>query len=86
MKTVWRFLKTINEGELCEIGGLNIWEFKWQEIGEKIKVKDPLYGRFYSFDVFKIQKDNTTILFAAGEFSNCVWGIYLKENSILNIL
>jgi len=72
MKTVWRFEKTVSDGEEYKINGINIWDFKWEETGEKIMIKDPIYGKFYSFD----------ILFAAGEFSNCVWGIYLKENNV----
>jgi hypothetical protein len=82
MKAVWRFVKTVNDGEVFEINGINIWDFKWEVIGKKIKAKDPLYAQFYNFDVFKIQNGNVEILFAAGEFSNSVWGIYLKENNV----
>jgi hypothetical protein len=82
MKTVWRFEKIIGDGEEYKINGINIWDFKWEETGEKINIKDPIYSKFYSFDVYKINNDNVDILFAAGEFSNCVWGIYLKENNV----
>ena len=82
MKTVWRFEKTVCDGEEYKINGINIWDVKWEETGKKIKIKDPLYGKFYSFDVYKIQNENVDVLFAAGEFSNCVWGIYLKENNV----
>ena len=78
MKSVWRFEKTVCDGEEFKIKGINIWDFKWVETGKKIKIKDPIYGKFYSLGVYKIQNDNVDILFAAGEFSNCVWGIYLK--------
>ena len=79
MKSVWRFKKTVSDGEEYKINGINIWDFKWEETGEKIKIQDPIYPKFYSFDVYKIHNGNVDILFAAGEFSNCVWGIYLKE-------
>jgi hypothetical protein len=82
MKTNWRFEKTVSDGEEFKINGINIWDFKWEETGEKIKIIDPLYSKFYSFDIYKIQNDNVDILFAAGEFSNCIWGIYLKENNV----
>ena len=81
MKTVWKFLKTVSDGELCEIEGINIWDYKWNETGKKINIKDPLYGTFYSFEVYKIQNDTVEIIFAAGEFSNNVWGIYRIENN-----
>jgi len=82
MKTDWRFEKTVSDGEVCEIDGTNIWDYKWEDTGEKIKVKDPVYSKFYRLEVYKIQNDTIDITFAAGEFSNCVWGIYLRENNV----
>lgn len=82
MKPVWKFVKTIVDYEKFEINGINIWDFKWEETDEKIKIKDPLYGQFYTFNVFKIQNKDIEILFVAGEFSNGVYGIYLKENNV----
>ncbi|MFH6998067.1 hypothetical protein ACHRVZ_09050 [Flavobacterium sp. FlaQc-57] len=80
MRDLWIHKKTIFDGEKYEIDGINIWDFNWERTDEKIKIKDPLYSQDFIFEVFKIQKDNSDILFAAGEFSNCVWGIYQKEN------
>ena len=82
MKPVWKFVKTIVDYEKFEINGINIWDFKWEETDEKITIKDPLYGQFYTFNVFKIQIKDIQILFVAGEFSNGVYGIYLKENNV----
>ncbi len=61
------------------INGLNIWDFKWKNTGEYINVKDLLYGQQYSFAVYEISNENIKVIFAAGEFSNCVWGIYQNE-------
>ena len=82
MKPVWKFVKTIFDYEKFEINGINIWDFKWEATDEKIKIKDPLYGQFYTFNVFKIQNKDIEILFVAGEFSNGVYGIYLRENNV----
>ena len=79
MTTDWIHKKTITDGENYEINGLNIWNFKWEVTGEKINIKDPLYGQDYCFNVYKIEKKNISIYFAAGEFSNCIWGIYQKS-------
>lgn len=79
MTTYWKHKKTIIDGEKYEINGLNIWDFKWEDTGKKINIKDPLYGQKYCFDIYKIQSLNCEFFFAAGEFSNCVWGIYQKE-------
>lgn len=78
MNTDWNYVATIFDGEKFEIQGLNIWDFEWKSTDEKINIKDPLYGQNYSFDIYKIQTIANEIVFAAGEFSNNVWGIYLK--------
>jgi len=81
MNAHWKHKATIFDGEKFEISGVNIWDFKWKTTEEKINIKDPLYGQSYCFNVYIIESLNTEIIFAAGEFSNCVWGIYLNENN-----
>jgi hypothetical protein len=76
----WEHLKTLVDGERFEINGCNIWESEWKDTGEQIRIKDPLYGRVFTFTVYQIINEQTTVKFAAGEFSNCVWGIYLKKD------
>lgn len=66
----------ITDGQRFEINGLNIWEYRWLSTGEKIEVKDPTYGRKYTFTVYEISTDNRVVTFAAGEYSNSIWGIY----------
>ena len=75
----WTYQKAIAEGDEFVVNGLNIWDFNWQDTGQRIHIKDPLYGQAYTFTVYEIRKENTTALFAAGEFSNSVWGIYIQE-------
>lgn len=77
---MWIHKKTIFDNEKYEINGLNIWDFKWDSTGKKITVKDPLHGQSYSFNIYKIKTTNFEITFVAGEFSNCVWGIYQLES------
>jgi hypothetical protein len=79
MNSNWKHIKTIADGDKFIINGLNIWDFKWHNTGEYINVKDPLYGQQYSFAVYEISNENIKVIFAAGEFSNCVWGIYQNE-------
>ena len=76
MNAIWKHIKTVIDGDRFEINGLNIWDYAWVETGEKINIKDPLYVQNYTMSIFEIHKENITIRFAAGEFSNCVWGIY----------
>ena len=79
MTTNWIHKKTIIDSEDYEINGLNIWNFNWEDTGEKINITDPLYGQNYTFSIYKIGNKNISVYFAAGEFSNCIWGIYQKE-------
>lgn len=79
MNNNWKHIKTIVDSEPFELNGLNIWDFQWERTGNYIKIKDPNYGQEYSFSVYKIVSDKIEIQFAAGEYSNCIWGIYLKN-------
>jgi len=75
----WEHIKTLVDGERFEINGMNIWNSEWKNTGERIQIKDPLYGKDYTFTVYEIMNEEASITFAAGEFSNCVWGIYVKK-------
>jgi len=79
MNENWTHIKTIADGDAFEINGLNIWNFKWIDTRQSINIKDPNYGQDYVFGIYEITNDNKTIRFAAGEFSNCVWGIYINQ-------
>ncbi len=76
----WKHAKTILDGEPYEIKGLNIWDHAWINTGDQIKIKDPIYHQDYTFTIYKINVGEITIEFAAGEFSNNVWGIYERES------
>ena len=78
MNKDWNHFKTIADGEYCEIEGVNIWDYEWKSDYETIIVKDPLYGETKSLNRFRIELLNNKVEFAAGEFSNSVWGIYIK--------
>lgn len=80
MDKVWQFAGSSKEGEAFQIKGVNIWDRGWQVVpGQEAHVNDPVYGQGYIFRVFTIQDENEKIEFAAGEFSNGVWGFYVRE-------
>lgn len=79
MTADWKHITTVVDGDRFEISGLNIWENEWTDTGERVQVKDPLYGKDYNFPVYEITSANIKVKFAAGEFSNCIWGIYLQN-------
>ncbi|MDO5155916.1 MAG: hypothetical protein Q4D51_08110 [Eubacteriales bacterium] len=59
--------------------GVNIFDYDWIRTGNKIDIKDPLYGQRYSFPVYKVLIKGQEYEFAAGEFSNSVFGFYVKK-------
>ena len=58
----------------------NIFDYDWQTTGKRVKVKDPIYSQDHTFEVWQVEIDGQIHRFAAGEFSNCVWGFYLEKN------
>ena len=71
----WQHITTGKEGNTT-IFGVNIFDYEWNATGERVAVKDPLYGQDYLFPVYKVIINNIEYEFACGEFSNCVWGFY----------
>ena len=59
--------------------GVNIFEYKWENTGRIVEVKDPLYGQEYRFPIYKVVIGEQTYEFAAGEFSNMVFGFYVQK-------
>lgn len=62
--------------------GVNIFDCEWESTGKSVSVRDPAYRQEYIFPIYKVTVNGQEHEFAAGEFSNCVWGFYLlKEES-----
>jgi len=76
----WIHKKTVADREKFKINGINVWKHEWTTTGQTIIVKDPLYNQSHKMQVYEIETDTKKIRFAAGEFSNCVWGFYQEEN------
>lgn len=75
----WRFFKSVIDGEMLRINGLNIWDYSWIDLGRPIILKDPIYGQDHVMRIYLIRNGSEEIIFGAGEFSNMVWGIYLPD-------
>jgi len=75
---MWRFVKTGMEGR-CELFGVNIFNYKWRSTGQSACVADPSYNQNYELSVYEADIDGKVVTFAAGEFSNCVYGFYINE-------
>jgi len=75
----WIFHKSVTDGEELLLEGLNIWSYNWKDMHQHIIVKDPIYQEEHVMLIYDINDVNKTVRFAAGEFSNMVWGIYLPQ-------
>lgn len=59
--------------------GVNIFDYEWENTGEKVEVRDPIYGQKYKFPIYRVIIKNQEYKFASGEFSNSVFGFYVQK-------
>lgn len=74
----WQHEVTGTDGNTT-LFGVNIFGYEWVGTGEKVDVTDPLYGQTYRFPVYKVLIGKQEYRFAAGEFSNSVFGFYVQK-------
>lgn len=77
-ETAWRHETTGFDGNAI-LFGVNIFDYNWERTDKSVKVRDPLFGQDYTFPVYKVIINEQEQEFAAGEFSNCVWGFYIMK-------
>ena len=78
----WKFSGICVGNDKFEIDGVRIWSHEWRPIRNVIAyVKDPSYGQDFTFQVYTVEENGVRVEFAAGEFSNNVWGIYVRKNT-----
>ena len=77
-KRLWKHKITGVDGN-CKLFGVNIFDYEWNDTGEVITVKDPVYKQEHSLEFFTVDINGKLKKFAAGEFSNCIWSFYVKR-------
>ena len=79
----WKFLKLLADGDPLEIGGVDIWASEWKSSDiDTFEAPHPSYpNQMHKMKPCVIEKNDETILFAAGEVSNCVWCFYVPVSS-----
>lgn len=60
--------------------GVNIFNYSWKDTHKSVMVCDPLYGQEHKFRIYTVVINGQKQEFAAGEFSNCIWGFYLLKD------
>jgi hypothetical protein len=74
----WRFVSIGPEGQPTDIAGVNPWQVKWTATGGRIIVAHPQYpSQQHVVFVYEVTGSAPPIRFAAGEFSNGVWGFFV---------
>jgi hypothetical protein len=71
----WNFIGSTSNDSFI-LHGVDIFRGKWISTSTTANVVDPMYGVTKNFTVWRISLEDRDITFAAGEFSNNVWGIY----------
>ena len=76
----WKFAAIVVEGERVVLHGRNVWDAEWVASREpRITVKHPEYPRQrHQARVYDLASD-PPVRFAAGAFSNGVWGFFLPR-------
>lgn len=75
----WELCGVTSDGRSFHIGGLDVWRHEWRDTHERAHVKDPRYGHDFTFHVYEIDSGDRVVAFAAGEFSPCMWGFYVRR-------
>jgi hypothetical protein len=70
----WNYIGWSFDSDTFEIEGIDIWQQDWQRADGEVA-----YGQDFSFVVYQIEHAGIWIKFAAGEFSNNVWGFYVPS-------
>lgn len=75
----WKF-ETAGPDGLCKLFGVNIFRYNWHDCRETAVVMDPHNSVEKKLHVYEVEIDGQIRRFAAGEFSNGVWGFYLEKD------
>jgi hypothetical protein len=78
----WIYVTHGTESTPITISGLDVWLYPWHAIGdERATVRDPLHGQPFVFRVYQITNGHRIVEFAAGEFSNGIWGFFARPTT-----
>jgi len=72
----WIFAGATPDGQSFKFAGIDVWKHQRVDTKEKAEVADPIYHQKFVFHVFEIRHGDKVIRFVAGEFSNCMWGVF----------
>ncbi len=74
----WKFVTSGVEGN-ADVFGVNIFDYKWENTGKTVMVKDPSYNQEFRFTIYRVEIKGVVHEFAAGEMSPLVYGFFTRE-------
>lgn len=74
----WEFIMSGSSGDALTLKGVDLWQCNWKDTGRKANVTDPMYMKTNAFTIWQVIINGEIVEFAAGEFSNDVWGFYIQ--------
>jgi hypothetical protein len=75
----WRFVAIGVEGEAVLLDGVDVWQAPWTGTGSKVTVPHPQYPeQRHGVDEYRVDTPSGLVTFAAGEYSNGVWGFFQR--------
>lgn len=76
----WRLVSIDFEGRSVDIGGVNPWNCEWVPTHGKVTVAHPSYpSQRHTMNTYELTGSDGPVAFAAGEFSNGVWGFFIRS-------
>jgi hypothetical protein len=79
----WRFVYIGVDGPVPALGGLDPWKRQLRSVAPgSITVAHPCYPQQrHQFNVYELDGPSGTLRFATGEYSNCIWGVFVPASS-----
>jgi hypothetical protein len=74
----WRFVSMVLDGQATDVAGVNPWDVEWTPTHRRVTVAHPRHpSQRHTMFTYEVAGTTPTIVFAAGEFSNGVWGFFV---------
>jgi hypothetical protein len=78
----WHFVHIGTEGDGVTIDGIAVWDILWVPTHDRITVAHPQYAdQRHPMWTYRVDVLGRAVEFAAGEFSNGVWGFFVPVRS-----
>jgi hypothetical protein len=88
ISTGWELRAIVVDGDPVVIAGVDVWQKQWEPVRMgSVVVAHPTYpAQRHSMNVYRFSELDPAVFFAAGEFSNGVWGFYEPTETMRDFL